>query len=480
MFDNFRNEWLGRRIDFDHVYAFQCVDLILQYIYENYGINGAYGNAIDWWNSPDGKLLNKFYRDASSQANQGDIVVLNGLPGNPYGHIGIATGGVDATNVEILEQNGNTGSGDGVNGNQIRTRYVARSRVAGLLRPIPAAPTPPPEVHPYTIEAIAPKQVIINKPTHRWGMTYDNFTAIANNPLRDVTPGEIITVTAVCHHSIGYNYYLPDANEPSGYNTLDCDDYSIPPPPPPEPVVLPAPPTAPVTAPTSEQYEVIKTIPGYMTSNRAANHISPNAEIEAGVYFVFNRVNDMLNVTKVQGQPNSWINPNDNVPDPEPVPKPAAPSPWVDPRATEPAPEPEPAYVPTAEHPTEWKASNHLLYSDGRPELYISTNLKPVKVYDMDRGHDPITLQPNTELHIVSIFEKDGVVYARAKKVALKGLWYGIPLTILRSYNDIYSYQKTLADRVATDTKKLSDYPTLWFATLKKLFDKIFKIKETN
>lgn len=136
VYTDFKAEWLGRRVDYDHVYGFQCVDLILQYIYEKFGTpSGVYGNAIDYWNNPSPALLVHFDKVAGSQANQGDIVVFNGLPGNPYGHIGICDS-EDGSNVTILEQNGSgVNSGSGTGGNAIRLRAIPRSRVAGVLRP---------------------------------------------------------------------------------------------------------------------------------------------------------------------------------------------------------------------------------------------------------------------------------------------------------------------------------------------------------
>lgn len=142
-FAQFKTKWLGGRVDYDHVFAYQCVDLIKQYWYEVHKIpSGAWGNAIDYWTHPNSTMLRYFNRVGGSDARTGDVVVLWGLSGNPYGHIGVATGNKTATTVEILEQNGATGSGSGTGGNAIRTRYVSRSRVAGMLRRIVAAPAP--------------------------------------------------------------------------------------------------------------------------------------------------------------------------------------------------------------------------------------------------------------------------------------------------------------------------------------------------
>lgn len=142
---DFEAKWLGGKVDYDGVYQYQCVDLTKQYMAEVFGMKpGAWGNAIDYWTKTHPGVLERFDKVANSDAKRGDIVVINGLSGNPYGHIGIATGAIDGVNVEILEQNGSTGGGSGTGKDAIRKRFIPRSRVAGLLRPkAPAAPPAP-------------------------------------------------------------------------------------------------------------------------------------------------------------------------------------------------------------------------------------------------------------------------------------------------------------------------------------------------
>lgn len=133
--DNFARKWLGGRVDYDHVYAYQCVDLVKQYWHEVYGVrSGAWGNAIDYANRPNGTMLKYFSKVGGTNPVKGDVVVLRGLPGNPYGHIGIASGRNTGSTVEILEQNGSTGGGSGRGGDAIRYRAIPKSRIAGLLR----------------------------------------------------------------------------------------------------------------------------------------------------------------------------------------------------------------------------------------------------------------------------------------------------------------------------------------------------------
>jgi surface antigen len=143
-YQDFKKKWIGGRVDYDHVYAYQCVDLILQYIYECFGIaSGVWGNAIDYWNHPQNALLAKFDKISTTDCQQGDIVVFRGLSGNPYGHIGICES-QDSTNVTILEQNGAGGS-TGQGRDAIELRAIPKTRIAGVLRPKGAAvPAPKP------------------------------------------------------------------------------------------------------------------------------------------------------------------------------------------------------------------------------------------------------------------------------------------------------------------------------------------------
>lgn len=141
-FNSFKQEWLIKgKIDFDHTYGFQCVDLVRQYFYECYGLGDAAGGvatAVRYWTETPVGILAKFDKVEGSNARAGDVLPLKTVNHNDYtdpGHIGIATGNITDANVEILEQNGATGGGTGTGPDAIRTRWVTRSRVAGILRP---------------------------------------------------------------------------------------------------------------------------------------------------------------------------------------------------------------------------------------------------------------------------------------------------------------------------------------------------------
>ena len=133
----FIEQWRGNRVDYDKVFDYQCVDEIKQYLDECFGLKpGAWGNAVDYWTGTHPAILEKFDK-VQGTPQLGDIIVYGQPYGRGvengrvvyYGHIAIAT---SATT--MLEQNGGSGNGDGLNSNAIRERSILTGRL-GLLRP---------------------------------------------------------------------------------------------------------------------------------------------------------------------------------------------------------------------------------------------------------------------------------------------------------------------------------------------------------
>lgn len=168
-------------------------------------------------------------------------------------------------------------------------------------------------ITPYAIESIAKRKVVINKPTHKWDLSQDNFTAIYNNPLEKVEKGTVLTVIGILHHNIGYTYYLEDEDVPRGFNVKDCDTYVSPP-----LTAAPAPyrhlpPMGALRIPTrTEKYYVIRSILGFPNYSKALSHKGATKTVRRDAYYVFKRTNGMINVTTEQGVPGLWINPADN------------------------------------------------------------------------------------------------------------------------------------------------------------------------
>lgn len=152
-YSGFKNEWNGRRVDYDHVYAFQCVDPILQWCAYNGIPNGVWGNAIDYANAPTVMFSNNFTRVTDGSKQPGDIIVLRGMPGNPYGHIGLRDNDLD----KFLEQNG-VGTGTGTGRDAIGVyRNIPYDRVVAVYRL--KAPVPPPQPPPARSEVFLPSSV---------------------------------------------------------------------------------------------------------------------------------------------------------------------------------------------------------------------------------------------------------------------------------------------------------------------------------
>ena len=98
---DFKNKWLGKRIDYDKAYGYQCVDLIKQYLDEVLWFPrvGAIGNAK---NVPSTLVKKGFSKLWVSSLIQWDIIVRTK---GKYGHIAIVDRIVN-WRVYVLEQNG--------------------------------------------------------------------------------------------------------------------------------------------------------------------------------------------------------------------------------------------------------------------------------------------------------------------------------------------------------------------------------------
>lgn len=441
-FQDFMNEWVGRSVDYDHVFRFQCVDLILQYLYEGYGINGAYGNAIDFWANPNPKVLARFHKVSGSDALTGDIVIFNGLPGNPYGHIGIATGNLNATALEVLEQNGQTGDGSGQAGDSIRTRYISRDRVAGLLRPNAEAPAGP----PYTVEEIDPRMVKVRPGMHKWNLNYDNFQSMSDNAVDTANDNTIFTAVELVHHHNGYSYYRAEGDV-NGWNVLDCDDYT---PPAPKPYV---PPAAPLPVAMATKITLVTDVPYYETANNAKNHYKEAGKLKAGTYYQFPSDNGMWNLSSSNMKDlQHWVNPSDNV-----------------------APVAVPEPVTTTEFET-WKANYKSFNQNRKPVKYVM--LQDYTAKDFGGNAPGRTIRKYTEIPIYGTFNPpDGKLYGRlrlATDVEWK-YWYGIPLdmNIVELEQEIYNPESDTMSRQATKNLTFRDYEILALDKIESIFKNI-------
>jgi len=446
-FDNFKNEWLNRRI-IDPILighgetaetAYQCVSLIKQYMLEVKGLRVDYpGNAIDFWRHTVKAIEDDFPRVFDGTIAPGDMAVFktNGYTGTPdtdpgYGHIGIATGAINGGQMQILEQNGQTGGGTGTGGDAIRLRWIDRGRLAGLLRPKADTPPPPPTSASYTVTETYSngKQVKLNKDTNLWGMNYHFDFMVAHPVETGHKQGEIWTVTNKVHHEDGYDYYRRDG-QVDGFNVLDCADY-VPPPPPP--------PAAPVVVTKAETLPLVTDLLCYAKAVNAMQATTPTGELRAGTYFVWDRQLGAVNLsTSNMTDQQRWVNEKLNV----------AAIPVLPPKITETIKEaatliPPPAPAPVASG-VNWRVTKSLR-QDGKPVHFRFMNTQPIQIFDLEGKQSPIDVQPyngGVSGAFVQEFWKENssgelVHYLRADKVAKNFWFYGVPVGYLEQIEDV-------------------------------------------
>lgn len=450
---NLKNNWLGKRVDTDGVPKdgpFQCVDPVKLYLHDDFGIPyGAYGDAINYWNHTAGAILVKFDRIATTDIQEGDIVVIK------PNHIGIATGVQDAATFQMLAQNGGSGNGDGSGQNAIRIQVIRKSSIAGVLRPKAAAAPPAPVVppapaqHPYRVDPISPKQVVAKINATEWNLDNTTWDGFKTNPVSTLAPSNPITVTAIATHNLGGRYYMKDANQPHGFNVVDMADYvAIAPPAPqpaPQPVVQPEP-----AKPANTTYTKLES-PLNLVVNKSPTHVwaldfasysevRSVTELAQGAPFVAYGKAQRTDLDRpcyymteadfgnadATGSPaaNVGINTVDLSPAPAVA---AAPEPIIEQKQPEPTPLSTADLIPVkvlpSANPDGWKTS---FKTNSAGEYVASTS---TKVYDVSNPEAPEQqLQAGLVVNVAGTFVgPNGIKYYRTQRSVDNGLWYGIP-----------------------------------------------------
>jgi len=128
-YEEFKNKWLGKPIDYDGKYLAQCVDVYRMYVKEVLGCpqSPPVVGAKDIWNTYLPEFFNRIENSTDNKPEQGDIVIW-GM--NPYGHIAICDHAT-LTTLTCFEQNWVEGNGSGVA--EIR-RHTSYNNVLGWLR----------------------------------------------------------------------------------------------------------------------------------------------------------------------------------------------------------------------------------------------------------------------------------------------------------------------------------------------------------
>ncbi|MFC7761306.1 CHAP domain-containing protein [Catellatospora bangladeshensis] len=90
-------------------YEWQCVELVMRYLYLVHGIAPYGANGKDVVNNYPGTLLAKVNNSGSSTPSPGDIVSMSATATNAYGHTAVVTGtslnGSGTGTITVMEQN---------------------------------------------------------------------------------------------------------------------------------------------------------------------------------------------------------------------------------------------------------------------------------------------------------------------------------------------------------------------------------------
>ena len=130
-YKNFVQKRLGKRVDYDGAYWFQCADLAKQYISEalEFGKIGALWNAKDMPKSPFFANWEKI--KGMNNLMQGDIIIRSK---GKYWHVAVVDHVLNGK-VYVLEQNGSgKDSGSGIGANSIRIQPYNLSFYDTILR----------------------------------------------------------------------------------------------------------------------------------------------------------------------------------------------------------------------------------------------------------------------------------------------------------------------------------------------------------
>lgn len=469
-FDQFKSDWLGKQIDFDRVWRYQCCDLILQGLYEMDGIgSGVRGNAIDFWNRPSAPLEKVYERVPGIIPQAGDIAIFKtkGYYGDPGadpgdGHIGWATGQYNGTQMEIFEQNGQTGSGSGTGLDAIRYRWIDRNRLAGLWRKRPTSA-------PYRVEDIPTKEIVLNKDTYLWNMVYRSFDEIASHPVAGYPVRYKQTTAAICHHASGESYYMVGNNDTTGFNVKDCDDYVAPVP---APYV---PPAGALPIPEVKRKSIDWGVPTYATAMDAKMKRNALADkLVPGVYIILESDDKVFHLTANNMKNGNWVNIEEDLP-------PIAVTPPVPPKIITTIQEAAAKISPTVDD--SWKSSIASFHLDDRsPEFFWATNTSPMVIKDLEGKREDIVMSPyNSDakgvprrMPVIATLEKDGILYGWPEQAYKAHIYYCVPLFVLRAdkggiFDDVTDWM----ERVVTHTMRLSDHPKLAWYKFTKFVDGI-------
>jgi N-acetylmuramoyl-L-alanine amidase len=107
--EEFIGKYTGKPVDYDKAYGAQCFDLARQYFDDVWGIpqpaaTGERGAKALWGDITLNRWAERIPNTPAGVPGPGDVVIWDGTPGNPYGHVAIGIDG-NATGFRSFDQN---------------------------------------------------------------------------------------------------------------------------------------------------------------------------------------------------------------------------------------------------------------------------------------------------------------------------------------------------------------------------------------
>ena len=129
------NKWIGKQVDYDWAYWFQCTDFARQFAKEiGSPIWTFWGSAYSGWSTGkpfNGTKWKRINRIPGLIPTAWDIVFFWPTQSNPYGHVAVVDGGSTTEKIKTVEQNAWNGNGDWKGSNAIKRSnlwYDARGK----------------------------------------------------------------------------------------------------------------------------------------------------------------------------------------------------------------------------------------------------------------------------------------------------------------------------------------------------------------
>lgn len=194
-----------------------------------------------------------------------------------------------------------------------------------------------------------------------------------------------------------------------------------------------------------ETYHVHRYMDGHNTSSEARDGIGETGVVAPGDYFVFNRLNDMVNVTKDPEVIGLWINPAKNTElslDDDDEPDLQGGIYAEDEDGT--------VHIPVKQKP--WQSS--FVAGLGVVEAIA---IEDVIVHDIEGLHPDKALAKGTIVPVAGKFKKGEDVYFRTRASVEAGVWYGVPRESVRKVSDLLDDEEEFDDalqRITADDEE--------------------------